>query len=480
MTIDNTQAQVGDDDLYQDVMSQFPFLNGYTHFMLGFQLDSDESHNAIVDALKTGVQRVIDKVPWLGGQVACESSPEGTATFRPTAWPEGLPVNEIVRLNICDAKLPPMAELLRTGTPVSVLPASVLTPWPGLPQPHGISGPVPIIAMQANFISGGLILTISCHHNIMDATAIFQFIRLLTVVMKNGEIMPPELDQANRDRRGVIPLIPRGEPVKNFSHLRRAPDYVQRTPSSTSRWCYFRFPVAAMPRMRKLASRPQTTMSEQGSPAPLLSDNDILSAFCWNRISAVRLGRGAMTGGQKVGPTSTTKFNRAIDGRVALGVPPSYMGHMVCHASTRLTLQQVVTQPLSTTAAALRRDLNAANTPWSIRSYATFLAREPDRSKLLYGGSFDPNTDIGASSLVTDLTGASKDDTASGFAFMSLGDLLGKPRFIRRPDLPLIPGVLYFQPVENGAIPILLCLSAEDLDGLMKDRQWTQYMKYVG
>lgn len=187
-----------------------------------------------------------------------------------------------------------------------------------------------------------------------------------------------------------------------------------------------------------------------------------------------------MTGGQKVGPAGTTKFNRAIDGRAALGVLPTYMGHVVCHASTRLTLQKVVTQPLSATAAALRRDLNAANTPWSIRSYATFLAREPDRSKLLYGGPFDPNTDIGASSLVTDLTGASQDDTASGFAFVSLGDLLGKPCFVRRPDLPLIPGVLYFQPVENGAVPILLCLAGEDLDGLMKDRQWTQYMKHVG
>ncbi|ROV97068.1 hypothetical protein VMCG_07539 [Cytospora schulzeri] len=332
--------------------------------------------------------------------------------------------------------------------------------------------------MQANFISGGLILTISCHHNIMDASAIFQFIRLITVVMNDGQIQAPELDQANRDRRGVVTLIPRGEPVKNFSHLRRTPDYVQRTPSSTSRWCYFRLPVAAVQHMRNLVLKTQTTTSDHGSL--LLSDNDILSAFCWNRISTARLGRGVMTGGQKAGPESITKFNRAIDGRVALGVPPSYMGHVVCHASTRLTLQQVVTQPLSTTAAALRHDLNAANTPWSIRSYATFLARELDRSKLLYGGPFDPNTDIGASSLVTDLTGASRDDTASGFAFMSLGSSLGKPCFVRRPDLPLIPGVMYFQPVENGAIPILLCLAGEDLDSLMKDRQWTRYMKYVG
>lgn len=148
MKMDKTQVQAGDDDLHQDVMSQFPFLNGYTHFMLGFQLNSETSCSDIVDALKTGVGRVIDKVPWLGGQVACESSPEGTVTFRPAAWPEGLPVNEIVRLNLCEEALAPMAELLQAGTPVSVLPASVLTPWPGLPQPHGISGPVPGTSMS--------------------------------------------------------------------------------------------------------------------------------------------------------------------------------------------------------------------------------------------------------------------------------------------------------------------------------------------
>jgi hypothetical protein len=102
----------------------------------------------------------------------------------------------------------------------------------------------------------------------------------------------------------------------------------------------------------------------------------VLCAFYWQGISAVRLARG-------IPPDTVSRFSRTIDGRTAVGVPFSYMGHLVYHAATRFPLGQVVSAPLSTVSQALRRELNAANTAWAVRSYATFLAREPDKSSLL-------------------------------------------------------------------------------------------------
>jgi hypothetical protein len=119
----------------------------------------------------------------------------------------------------------------------------------------------------------------------------------------------------------------------------------------------------------------------------MVSENDIFSAFAWQRLCAVRVANGQR-------PERSSKLGRAIDGRMALGVPLTYMGHMVCHALVRLPLGQGAKLPLPQIAQVLRRELNQANTPWSIRRFATFMAREPDTSSLLYGGTHDARADL--------------------------------------------------------------------------------------
>jgi trichothecene 3-O-acetyltransferase len=458
----------GKGELEPDAMSQFPFLDGHTQISFGFRQTPGTSREAVVAALQDGLDKVTAKIPWLGWQVV-RSSADGLLKRAP--WPADGIVNGLVRVKHCDDLMPPMRELLRAGVPIGTLDGAILAPWPALPAPHGLTGPVPVFALTANFLRGdGLVIVLSCHHTVMDGPAIFQLTYLLATVMSGGEVSEADAEQANRDRAEVIPLIPLGEPMKDFSHLRQPPGYIPIMPSGSFAWCYFMLPGASVLALMKQAASSSTALAATSSQGSQFSENDLISAFCWQRITAVRLAAGSFK------PETSTKFKRTVDARSSLGVPRSYMGQMVHHAAARLPMSQVATQPLVSLARVLRQQLKACTTPWAVRSCATFVAREPDKSQLLYGGSHDPNTDLGSVSA----TVSAGDFRESKWAIPAFWGPLLKYSFNRRLNMAPVPGLVVIQPAENGAIPLCLCLPPKQLDDLRKDLVWKHYTKYVG
>ncbi|KAL9611093.1 MAG: hypothetical protein Q9204_009037, partial [Flavoplaca sp. TL-2023a] len=432
------------ENLYQDSIGQFPFLNGYSHVVYGFQIPAETRRDDVITALRNALDTITEQIPWLAGQV---SQVEGV--YQPCPWPAEGPRNEVLRIKECDDLMPPMEQIMKATAPISMLDGNILTPWPSLPAPHGLEPPLPALVMQANFIRGGLLLNMVPHHMAMDGAGLMQMLRLLSTVLSGREIPAVELEQANRDRSKTVPLIPRNEPVKDYGHLRRPPGFTPALPLSPPQWCYFKVPLTGLPAMRKMAT----------SGAKRVSDNDILCAFCWQRISAVRLARG-------VAADTIVKFTRAIDGRTALGIPSSYMGHLIHHSIVSLPLGQVASSPLSAVAQVLRRALNATNTPWAIRSCATVIARERDKSQLVFGGLRDINLDIGATSVVA----TAGDEAAS--AVPDTYGLLGRSCFVRRPNVSPIVGTITITPAEGGALPIVLCLPEIDMEALKKDVEW--------
>ncbi|KAI9661824.1 MAG: hypothetical protein M1821_009063 [Bathelium mastoideum] len=449
------------DERWQDVVSQFPFLNGYTHVTLSFQPDPKISQETIVGALRDALNKLADQVPWLAGQVLHTSGLPGTSGHYTLApWPSDAPENEMLRVKDCEDLMPPMAQILRAGVPISMLDAKVLTPFPSLPLSHGLEPPLPVLVFQVNVLRGGIIVNMSTHHIAIDGTGIVQITRLLATVLQGRGISATDLEQANRDRRYVVPLIPHGEPVKDHSYLRAPPGHVVAPPSSPPKWCYFKLPISAMGMLKTSASSSQQHISE----------NDALCAFCWQRITAARLARG-------FSPDTMTKLTRAIDARAVLGIPLTYIGHLTYFAATQLPMSQVASLPLSTIAQTLRRELNTANTTWAIRSYATFLAREPDKSRLMYGGSRNLNTDLGTTAFSASQSAGQEDGSTIPDNF---GPVLGCLKYTRRPNTSPLTGSVAIHPVEGGAIPIVLCIPEADLERLKKDPEWRRYARYVG
>lgn len=455
-----TPKQEGGEE-YGDVISQFPFLNGYTNLLFGFRITQSTPRSVIVASITEAMLKLTTLVPWLGGQVVHVPGKEAgsSGTLRVDTWPVDQP-HKLVLVQECDDLLSSMPQLVRAGAPIHMLDGDILTPWPSLPIPHGLTGPVPVVAFQANFIRDGLILNLSAHHTIIDATGIVGIIRLFATLLNGGQIPADDLVQANRDRARVVPFIRPGEPVKDHSHLRRRPGWTPTLPASPPVWCYFNLPLSTLSKL--MATVTAESISQR------LSENDVICALLWQRVTTVRLARGEFT------PGTMTRFNRAIDGRNAVCVPFTYMGHLVYHAPTRLTMGEVAGQTLGRTAQALRRELTAANTAWAVRSYATFLARELDRSALLYSGEHNPNTDLGATSSII-----SMGDACDGATLPTSWGPLGSLQFIRRPCTTPMPGSMTIQPTERRAIPLVVCLPQKDLEGL-EDAVWRQYTQLVG
>jgi trichothecene 3-O-acetyltransferase len=466
---------------FQDVVGQFPQLKSYNQGLMVFALDDNKSRKSVTTALKAAINCITAKVPWLGEQVICVGEcPGNSGEFKTTPWPvddaalASGPAKFLLhvkdRTDLCSS----YDELAKRGCPISMLDGDLLCPLPSFPLSYDEAkiGPAPVVAVQANFIKGGLILNFSNQHNMMDASGMFVFIALIAAALQGQELPQNLVEAANLDRSRVIPLLEPGQPIRDHSHLLKI-NQTQQTSSSTAstlklrpaRWACFHLFKEHVLRIKAAAS----VATDFDPSVKFVSTNDALSAFYWKRLAAVRLANGNAT------PAARSKFSRAIDVRSPLGVPPGYMGQMVYHAATYLSCGELASGAteeltLSTVASRLRVDLNASNNEWAVRSYATFLASVPDKTTLVYGGGLNPALDVGSSAMSMGSPGT-----------LEFG-LLGVPTFLRRPNLVPVPGLMYVYPPERdtGDLPVLVCLPDEDLEGLEKDREWGACTRLVG
>jgi hypothetical protein len=471
---------------HQDVLGQFPLLKSYHHVVALFPLnDSTTTYESVVESLETGLGKLVAEIPWLADQVINEGKePGNSGVFKLASWPSDSPPNTLLRVKDCSKLLPSYVEIIKARGPISMLDGNIICPFPGFPLSYDEAkiGPAPVIMLQANFVTGGLLLNFSFQHNILDMTGLFAFMSYLSAAMRDIEIPARSLEQVNRDRTKVVPLFgPEDGPIRDHSHLiipKPAPLSTSepvseptsgkgdKSPSEVDigKWVFFHILPSKVTEIKALASTASSNTSTETNDVaavPFISTNDALCAFYWKRICAVRLQNGQS-------PSAKSKFSRAIDGRQAMGVSREYMGQLVYFAATFLPLQEVVDLSLPALTHKLRADLNDVNNSFSVRSYATFLAGVKDKGTLAYGGPFNRELDIGSSS-----------GSLAPLA-LNFGPVLGAPDLLRRPKLAPLLGCLYFFPTENKYLPMLVCLKSKDLEGLRKDPEWSQCTEFIG
>jgi hypothetical protein len=446
--------------IYQDVIGQLPILKTYSHGTLGFAIDEAAQRADVVVALQVAIEKLIEKFPWLAGAVINKGSgPGNSGTFELIPWPTSASsINRVLCIRDRTDAIPSFEELMVKKAPCSKIDGKLVTSHPGFPQSYEDSpdNPAPVLAIQASFIKGGLLLHFSTQHNAIDASGMMQVIQLFSVAMQGVEFSSSAIKEGNRDRSRVIPLIASGEPIKDHSHLRRPLDLSPPKLPASTKWAYFLMDGSVVPIIKAAASQ-----GEGYDPSvPFISSNDAMTAFYWKCIAKVRACNGRSS-------NAVSNLLRAIDARKAMGVSHEYMGHMVYHAATKMTLRELDETPISAIACKLRTDLNDVNNKFSVRSYATYIANTPDKSLVMYGGSYNPDMDIGASAV------------ANADFFHSFG-LIGAPKFARRPNLAPIPGCVYFMPSEGQHVPVLVCLTDDDMEGLKKHPEWSKYTEFVG
>lgn len=449
-------------DRYQDILGQLPMLQVYSHILYFFPTPQGISPETIITHLENAIATVRQKVPWMGAQVVnIGRGPRNSGLYRVVACPS--PV-DLVDVRNLDNQMPLYAEFSNKRAPMSMIDTTLLTPVPSFPTRfEGTDdNPAYVVRLQANFIEGGLVLDFVIHHNMADAGGHFGFVKMIAMAMRGDEFHDTLLKAANRDRRSLFPLLGPYEPRLDYSHYIRAP-ITETTPlvmeKDSSRYHIFRFTDEKLRRLKAASSDPR----DMDPDVPFITTDDALSAFCWKRVTAARVKSGQFA------PDTRSRFSRAIDGRAVLNISPDYMGDVIHNIASWLTFQELMDWSLSKIASHLRKRLNEVNTGFHVRSFATFIASEPDKSKITYGGEFNPDTDFGCSSI------RGRKDLFPDFG------ILGRPEFIRRPPPAPFPSLVVFFPGnQQGDCDAMICLTDRDFGALSDDVAWKEFVDYIG
>ncbi|KAL3461906.1 transferase family-domain-containing protein [Aspergillus heterothallicus] len=450
----------------QDDIGQLARLKTYTHLLVCFPLAEDTSREDITTALHTAGGKLASTFPWLVAKVVHEGQrPGNSGSFKLAPCPEFEAPNGLVIIKDRSETSPSFDEIRRARGPSYMFDGKTLGPVVAFPESYQESDedPARVFVIQASFIKGGILLDAAAQHNFIDGGGLFQCMQLFAKALRGEPFSDVEVEQGNRDRRTLIPLLRPDEPMLDHSHLKCAPATASSSNPPPARapaaWHFFRVPA---PSVSKIKAQANSDLRSEGSSTPFVSTNDALSAFLWKRLSAVRLARNN-------NPHELTKFSRALDARRAMGVPSEYMGQMGYNATTRVSFGDLDAMSLGSTAALLRTKVQEMNTAYSIRSWATFIAGTADKSTIMFAGTFNPDTDVGVSSL------AHVELYTCGFG------PLGRPELVRRPNFRPLEGCIYFwSRTAEGDIDVLTCLNEVDIRGLREDAEWKGNTEYIG
>lgn len=435
----------------QDVWGQLPRMKGYTHLAACFS-QPETSRETIAAHLQAATHKITSALPWLGGAVINpNTSQKCTGNFTVIRCPQ---TENILKIQDRSEDCPSFNEILHDKASSDQLDGNLLSAETAMPDAYTETeaNPAPVLTLTASWIQGGVVLDCAAQHNILDMGGIDQFFQLLATALQDREFSELVIAANTQNRLSMFPLLGAGEKRYDHSKMRCQSSFTPTSlpkppPGPKPGFHYFRFSASNLTQLTVLAETPST--------------DDALSAFIWKRLSAIRY--------RHQNPNSITGFSRAVDLRRTLNVPTEYMGVTVMKTSSRMTFNEIEQSSLADIAAQLRQDVRRVRDQYFLRSLATLIAEEPDKSTISFVDGFNPDTWINASSWA----GAATHRLDYG--------LLGKPAFVRRPKAKPVQGLLFFLPMmDDGDVDVLLCLNNWEIRGLCEDLEWCQYATYIG
>ncbi|TKX25757.1 trichothecene 3-O-acetyltransferase-like protein [Elsinoe australis] len=437
----------------EDVLGNMPFVRRYIVLCLFFELDG-VTNNQVENALVRALGSLNTAFPHLAGRVVIDGMrPGNSGICRIVAYKDSTPL--ITKDLTTRTNIPSFSQLHNAGFPFSMLDADVLAPpiastWD---QDHGPDQIAPVLILQANFITGGLILTFNGNHTMMDMTGLGLVISLFSKACRNEPFSEEDLRLGNQPKRSVVPLL--GDDYRPGTELDTVfidPSNTFAAPSTPLRWAYWNFSADSLARLKDQASK-QTTVS-------YITTDDAIGALCWQRVAKARQ--------ERLGDGVKSYFARPCSMRKYLGLQ-GYIGHMV--DTLFVDEVDVWSRPLCEVAASLRKMLQQdEEIVHHVRAVATMLSRLDDRSVMINGVHLDPNRDIVLSSYAN-----------IKCCQQSYGPILGQAHAARRPKMPPWPSLCYLMPrAKDGSMALAMCMSEDDLTILREDEVLNSFAEYIG
>ncbi|KAF9731874.1 hypothetical protein PMIN06_005517 [Paraphaeosphaeria minitans] len=437
---------------------------------LGFSTPDDVAQERAIASFTEAGNKLVSHFPWLAGQVVnSDASSTSSGTFEIVPYPPHEGPAKFIHVKDCREFVQPYQTILEAKAPLSMLDGRILSPGYGFPYMYPSAENMPVFYAQINLLKGGILLTINAQHNVMDANADSRIIRCFARLCAGGEVTSEELKLGNADHDTILPpTATNGESFDELPWL-RIPSMLPFSPSwppqyGNAPWHCFRISASSIAALKDMAKDAIST--NDAYTAPYFSTDDIITALVWKHLVRSR--------GLTASPDITSGLLRAVNGRPHFDppLPAGYIGHAVTCAWTRVPLSELLALPLPSLAFALRRNLIEHTKPRMLESLVHLLRTTDDSTTINFGAAMDGETDL----MLTSHVGHGIYDANFG--------ALGKPDFVRRPNLPDGRGMAYLLPKGNdGSVDFVAGLFEKELKELREGEgsgEWERWVEYIG
>lgn len=467
-TMEDIQVESDLEGLTLDILGQAERINRlYTQLTLCFPVrdDSLSFRAEVIDNLERGLVRLSKEFPWIAGKVVQD---DDVFKVIPAKTALSLVVKELRDYDTVST----WDELKHANFPFHMLDEDVVAPCKTMVEPEAER---PVLMVQANFVRGGLLLTVNAQHGSMDMAGQGQVVALFAKACRGEEFTKDEVEIGNMRRTGRIPISdheiayhceppnPRQEEVAQDAKPHEAQP---TTPLDALVWAYFDFSAASLSSLKEVATQTLNTLN--CTYPGFVSTDDVLTAFIWQSITRAREPRLDH-------PWATvTTLSRNVDIRRYYDLPSTYPGLMTSETRHPCRVDDIVEhRPFGVVASGLRAALNPALLRMGVQSRATAIAR--NREAVLQrniAAMSDPRFDVRLSSWAKEK-----------LYDLDFGPCLGKPEAVRRPKFGngAREGLVYFLPKgRDGSIVVGICLRQEDMDRLRTDKEVLRCATWIG
>ncbi|KAK2861308.1 hypothetical protein FQN49_004335 [Arthroderma sp. PD_2] len=430
-----------------------------------FQIDSPAIRPSILRNLQAGLASTIEDVNFLAGTIVRESPENDYIQLKydegSGVWLYHQTMDEINYQELVDSRFLFSDEFADRF----------------VPKPHIHLEPCPVMAVQATFINGGLVLTISLHHSLVDAQGAATIIELWskhTVAESEGRVLP-DSERPSRECMDSYSLswgsthIPRSDFQPYFPQPFRGYEASQdkimkaalaghreelRDMVKLSHWS---LSAEAIEELKRIAVPKSVDL-------PTVTENAILSAFIWHRVSLARqLSENQVSSSSLF---TTVNLRRRMDPPL----PAGFLRNAVVLAKATAEMAQLEVS-LSDAIYHLARSIGDGIDWWTserIWDFTSSIESWPTTNAQAFP-SMDQDLFVTIPSRLGDLIWKS-----------AWGRELGQVKELRSAAVGYFDGIALVLPTARGGQDIMLWTTEDALKRLQDDSEWTRWAEFLG
>jgi trichothecene 3-O-acetyltransferase len=434
--------------------------------MCVFQVDQPALRPAILRNLQIGLANTIDEMNFLAANIVPESEERDSIQLEYDAENPGVWFYE---------KEDPEVQyetLAARNFPFSEMSVSRF-----VPEPRGHSNKSPVITVQATFITGGLIVTFSGHHAIMDAQGLGTFAQTWANHVNaesEGRLLLAEERLSEDALDGFSTFGGRSNrPISDFQTYWAAKD----RPYEAAQAEIFQTAISGdHDRLKQLVPLSHWAMSKEALNAlkeeamppstadPAVTENAIISALIWRHVSRAR--QLSSCGAKSSSLLTSVNVRRRMDPQLAV----EYPGNAIVLARA--------------TATAAEFDSNSGESLYRLahKVVGSIDWWTPDQ---IWGltGAIEASADVGNKMIPPldyDLLVTSPSRLGDVLGKSVWGTELGKVKALRWAFPAFMDGFVVMLPGVHGGQEIMLWTDPAVSRQLKEDAQWTRWVEQLG